>query len=288
MKIISREEILQTREELRAVYPEVQGGHLEVLQKFGIASEIVIRTLGPSWWQTRLTPVGQPGGYFRNQPSTEHESYEHMDRVIELGDTLYLLRNVRGFEHRLIGLQTVSLEGAMFELFVAKLLYKNGVGLNFVEPSGMRGHDYDILLEWEGSMVCVEVKSKDEDTSYSANSLSNTLNEARRQLPDNQAGLVFVRAQPKWIQDTDFASEVERVLNDFYRSTGRVNGVYIFWHEWFYIGKKRALAKRFRYFPNDKPRTVVPNLQNVMKRNESLPDLVSVDSFVPVSFWPDS
>jgi len=106
------------------------------------------------------------------------------------------------------------------------MLYLNKVPFCFVVPHGTTGFDYDIEVEYpNGVLASADAKCKIESTDFSDNTIRNTLNKARKQLPDDSPGIVFVKVPPRWIADAKCTAAMLEVAQSFLLVTRRVVSV---------------------------------------------------------------
>jgi hypothetical protein len=73
-----------------------------------------------------------------------------------------------------------------------------------------------------GLVVSGGAKCKVEATEFG---IDDTLEKARRQLPDDRPGIVFVKVPPKWMDIPHFGDTCVAVARDFLRTTRRVVSV---------------------------------------------------------------
>jgi hypothetical protein len=53
-------------------------------------------------------------------------------------------------------------------------------------------------------VACADAKCKIEATTFTENGIRNVLNEARKQLPNERPGIVFVKVPARWVEDPNF------------------------------------------------------------------------------------
>jgi hypothetical protein len=53
-------------------------------------------------------------------------------------------------------------------------------------------------------VACADAKCKIEATTFTENGIRNVLNEARKQLPNERPGIVFVKVPARWLEDPNF------------------------------------------------------------------------------------
>lgn len=276
-KKLTEEHLTQTKEEFSS------SGY--VMQWYAMASEVVLTALGPDWWRKNYTSFSEdPNEFLRTGDETEEGRYDHQDRIIKLGHMLYGLRNCRGFDAFIASLKTRDLGPTFFELWVANILLMNRYEIVFVEATGERGNDYDLIGSRDGSELSVEAKSRRAGPILNENTLTNALTKARKQLPPSGPSVVFVEIPGEWTSNRNAETVIGRSVKSFLRNTSRVNGVVICWHQWIRLDVGRASTSFVRQYENLNPQSPVELGRIVKPLDRSiLPDLGSQD-FTP-SFW---
>jgi hypothetical protein len=98
--------------------------------------------------------------------------------------------------------------------------------LSFCRSMGTTGTDYDVEIEYPSSVIATaDAKCKIEGTEFSENTIRNTLNKARKQLPDDWPGIVFFKVPPAWISDGGRVATMLNAARGFLRGTRRVVSV---------------------------------------------------------------
>ncbi len=93
------------------------------------------------------------------------------------------------------------------------------------------GENYDLEIHFgDREKVNVEVESKSVETDFSATSLFQTLDHARKQLPEVEGGVVIVKVPSSWMLDQQRFSVVEATIAEFFRrtKTKRVHTIEVF------------------------------------------------------------
>ena len=197
--------------------------------------------------------------HFRSFKGTTPEGSVRFKYVLwRLGRLLFDLQSFEWFDELVENLRRRNLAGALFEAEVARLLMQLPVTTALRMPSGEKGQDYDIDLGGAALTVAVEAKAKDDDTPYSAATVKNTFNEARRQLPKEGLGLIFMRIPLSWTRDGNYESEIDALISGLLRNTSRVQAVVLIWDE---LAATTATTMRFE------PR------QRVLRRFDAHPDV---------------
>ena len=170
---------------------------------FGTATYILASFLGREWTNdhafavhTEVDRKNKEGRAFFKAESADgsFDQFLLMNRVESLAELLLNYQAVPGMEYRVSILQSDNLESALGELECFRLISSPEFNARFIVPTGQKGSDYDCEFETEsGEVVCCEIKTKQESLDYTASTVLNTLDHARRQLPKERPGMVFLR-----------------------------------------------------------------------------------------------
>jgi hypothetical protein len=147
-------------------------------------------------------------------------------RIIDLAEVLYNLQNVSGFDACIAKMRNGDIEGTYAELDFGRMLYLNRVPFRYVVPHGTKGEDYDVQIIYpDGVIACADAKCKIDSTDLSENGVKNALTAARKQLPNDMPGIIFVKVPPHWMKNPDSPGRMRAVAKDFLRGTGRIVSV---------------------------------------------------------------
>ncbi len=273
-RVLTREQLEKTKQHF------AEQGY--VMQWYAMASEVILTTLGPEWWKKNFSPGHRPDEFLAASDSSEDSRYDHQDRVTRLGDMLFALKECKGYDVFISSLKARDLAPVFFELWVANSLQKNGFIPEFVEQSGRKGEDYDLIGQKNGFAVSVEAKSRRAGVILSERTLRNTLETARRQLPSPGPGMIFISIPNEWTREADVEAVIGACVNSFFRNSGRVNNIVLIWHQWLELNQGKASAQLVREFANDNPRTPTPFVRIIEPL--SVPAVMDPEYFKP-SFW---
>lgn len=183
---------------------------------------------------------------------------------MQLGAALLVGQHMDGFAELRARFVTRTLPDVFHELNVARMLHENGYRVQFVKESGVRGKDFDLLVD---DVLAVEAKAR-EERSFSASALRNAVGSARRQLPSEGPGLLVMRIPDAWATDPGFVAEADGVFENAVRSSSsrRINAIVVLWDEWLKgVDGGAACIVRFRIYECDDPRTDFPDLPRVVR-----------------------
>ncbi len=191
----------------------------------GIANSVIAHFLGRSWFAAHIRPDIPKLGFLNLDFSTNHRREATVFRVVELAENLFNLQNVTGFDTCIAQMRAggEKIESTVAELDFGRFLYIHDVDFRFVEPQLRRGEDYDFELAYSDCLlVPADAKCKFESTQINPDSVRNSLNKARKQLPADRAGIIFMKVPQSWLIDINTTVSMVNVGHDFLRNTDRV------------------------------------------------------------------
>lgn len=231
--------------------------------------------LGGEWCDQYLEPGtnpvqrdGRAGRLFsRTDATSVNDRFRHQDRVERLAELLYNLQDVQGIEERRASIQQGDVESTYAELEFAGHFISRGVGLRFLDRSGVKGKDYDFEA-WIGAhSVCCEVKCKLEGTDLSENTIINSLNKARKQTPTDRPSIIGVKIPESWASNPALRADFESALTEFFRNSGRVVSVVLRWEQVAQLPSGHGLIQnRFRFHQNDDARNLTDGVRQLILR----------------------
>ena len=153
-----------------------------------------------------------------------------MHRVADLAELIVNLIPTVGIEAPLAQLAHGDIESAVAELGVGRLCRRRGLPFQFIKPSGQRSYDYDIQVTFpNGKVVCLDAKCKFEEKAFSATSMKNSLDEARkRNLPKGYPCTIVVKIPHEWVQVQAAFTEMEQVIWRFLGGASRIVTVQVY------------------------------------------------------------
>ena len=212
--------------------------------------------LGLDWIEKHVNPEDPAPGFIRLELLDTDKSHIQTYRVADLGELLYNLQHVPGFDERVEEIRTADFpEPSIAELHVARILFVNDWEFRFIPRRGTRGADYDLEVDGTSGLICADVKCKIEATELSAKTIENTLRELRNQLPKDRPGVFFVKIPQHWTEQKDFAVTTGTAANAFFASgTGRVVSVIFYAEPLVFSGDTLFHGHVFKEVPNPRHR----------------------------------
>lgn len=218
---------------------------------YGLAGVVLGQTFGRKWLEKHV--FSEPtGGYFARSLGKQHGSAEVMNRVVALAELIVNLGRTKGVEAPLEQLAGGKIESGCTELEVGGLLAWAGINFRYIWANGQRGESFDIELRLpNGITACGDIKSKSELSEFSASSFNSVLSSARKQLPPDYPGMIFVQLPQSW-QEANVNHEVATVISNFFRNTKRIVSVQTFTSYSLFTESNHLTFRRGREFRNEK------------------------------------
>jgi len=202
---------------------------------FALAADVVRHFVGIEWFAANVRHDAPRPGFLRLDFTSDQTRAATVFRLIDLAECLYNLQHIPGFDECIDQMRAGAekIESTCAELDFARLLYIHDVTFRFVVPAQkIKGDDYDFeILFRDGLAVAADAKCKFESTAIDVRSIENSLRKARRQLPADRPGIIFVKTPQSWIADIQTANALVQVGSEFLRRTSRVVSVKFYvWH----------------------------------------------------------
>jgi hypothetical protein len=150
-----------------------------------MANAIIRHYLGDGWLEKHVDSKSRKATYLRvDMNAPFQEKAKALARVWEVAETLLNLQKVEGFEAVLDEFSYGKVESACAEIDVARMILFHELKFRFVKPTQKTKADYDYEIFYpDGFKVCADAKSKFESTKPRASSVTDSLRQARTQLP---------------------------------------------------------------------------------------------------------
>jgi len=183
-----------------------------IVTAFYLKEPVERRLHGQKFFRLETTPSGQI-------------SPHHFAKVMAVGETLFLLRNCKGFETLCRKLETRDLEAEYFALLTARQFVNAGFEVSARDETGIKEMDFDFDATRNGETLNIEA-TRIGNEEFSSKVVLNRLKKKRAQIPRGIPAVLFCEHSPKWF---DRMPHVETVLRDvtqrFFRTTTRINAV---------------------------------------------------------------
>ncbi len=262
---------------VRQVIEDLPGKIYDNFIIYDLATATLRHYLGDEWTNQNASAFFEPkvlkgNGKGRNflrtgDPIAENH-FRHQLRVMQLAELMFNLQGVDGIEERIEKIKQGALESFYGELECAAQIKKANLPFRFVIPSGNRGKDYDIeiMLSSGGKLNCeMEVTTEEKDLRQST--ILNKLKGAKKQLPKEQPGMIFLKIPESWPKQSDAQTILNESLNKFLGDTNRVIAVVLRWEELIVdlsILRPAVLKIFFRIEANTSSKFYSPEIENIL------------------------
>lgn len=224
-----------------------------------MSCRILMHAFGKNWLFKNVLSEGvTENEFFKLEENSEISRYINQNRIIRLGHMLYALRNISGFDHFVESIKRRDIEPAYFELTVANMLCEDGYNIRFVNESGIKTQDYDLLCSVDDIQFCVESKSRRYSEVFNTKILLNALKKAKGQLPKTKPGVIFILISDSWLHNKSAEAIVTECVVNYLRTTERVNKVILIWDIFFESNDKKITSYIYLEINNNKTRFSIP------------------------------
>jgi len=170
-------------------------------------------------------------------PNSKHtyfskEHPHHIDRIVNFANLLLNCQNINGFfgwiqkfkTETLKQPNTARLESAITELTAANYFSMHGIPVRFNAEKQVKGQDYDLEVQLlSGIWIPCEVKTKLEDTKLSKGAIVDKLKEAKKQTPEDEPCIAFLKLPGDWLDEENCIEIVENAIKEVLRNTEKIS-----------------------------------------------------------------
>ncbi len=199
-------------------HPEVAGNRQEAAVAEIAATAFIESVFGAAWVKKKFPIADQReelGLWVRQARQRQ-----------ELARRIFEFQNEPWFADFLSYTKANDIASAIFEADILQTLMRMPAGITRVTESGVKGRDFDILLNLAHiGDVPVEVKYKQDDTPFSEATIRNTVKGAVKQLPQGRVGWLFIHVPTSWVRPHR-SDEYHEALYEALRQTSRIGVVF--------------------------------------------------------------
>jgi len=244
----------------------------EVFLTYGLATEVLRFFFGNAWTNENIfemhkaiSPENRAGRKFLKTESTEREEqFRHMQRVATLAEIVFNLQGTEGLKQRIILMHNHDLEAALGEMECAALVAVPEFHFRFITPTGVKGKDYEgEIVTSTGRIVCCEMKARSEQMNPNQQTLWNTFEHARKQLPKGKPAIVLVKIPEDWVKNPDIQVIIEAAIGKIFRQSNRIVAFVFTWEEWYSAPQdSKFVVSKIRPYPNKRSNLYDSTLSN--------------------------
>ena len=246
----SRLSFADLMETARSFPPEVRADPNRLT--FTMAVTVIRHFFGKQWCEDHLiqdATHSRPAGFLRLDFTPGFEGERKTSRVLDFAETLFNLQHVEGFDDRVDQMRAGQVEATFAEFDFARFLYLHDIAFKFVTPTGVKGKDYDVGIEYtDGREACADAKCRLEGTELRADTVKNSLNKARsNNLPPDKPGIIFVKVPQTWLEQEDVRRGIYAVVEEFLRNTKRIVSVVVYATVTLELAEQKMMLLRHRF-----------------------------------------
>lgn len=243
---------------------------------YSLAAEVLRFFFGNAWtnenvfpMHKHVSPAHRAGRKFLKTECTDpEEQFRHMQRVTTLAQIVFNLQGIEGLGQRISLMDKHDLEAALGEMECGALLAKRDFHFRFVTPTALtvkgQGYEGEIVTS-TGRVVYCEMKSKSEETTPSKQTLWETLEQARKQLPKGKPAMILVKIPEAWSRERDIRSIVDAATERIFRQSQRVVAIVLTWEEWHSTPEDfRVVINRVRPYPNRRSNLYAEDIEVIL------------------------
>ncbi len=180
--------------------------------------------------------------------------FTHQNRVVELGNALFELRNCLNFDVLCERFRSRDTKPCFTEAQIAGSFANDGFQVEIVQETGVRGADFDFIAHGTCQDISIEVTAK-ELAPLTVATVKNTLTEKRSQVPADRAAILYIIIPEEWAADARVAETTfSEALGYFFEGSRRFNAVVLVWEATLVLGEGRIFALTYRPYENPLPR----------------------------------
>jgi hypothetical protein len=227
-------------------------------RSFWLAIAVIKYFLGEVWLDEHehVSPERTAPGFLRVIAGQSAETQISTFRLVDFAELLWNLQCTTGFDMCIDRLGQGVIEPTYAELDLGdlgRMLYCGGVNFRFVEPQQIKGLDYDVEITLaDGMVVCADAKCKLEATEFSADTVRNSLEKARRQFPKDRPSIIFMKVPDRWFkQPTQVTGQsLNGIADKFLCGTKRIVSVKFYFSDVVYVDKALMHDHSFKEISN--------------------------------------
>jgi hypothetical protein len=167
--------------------------------KFQIQAVIIRYFLGDEWFQ-RHCGLGAIPNFLKPNFNGDEPDWDYSFNLLMLAELLFNLQDVPGFSGCISKMRGDQTESAFAELEVGAVIKKAGLSFSYVDPNLDPRRTYDLEIQTPHGRACGEIKCKSSATLPTPEKVADAFKKARKQLPGDAAGIIFIKLPPDWVE----------------------------------------------------------------------------------------
>lgn len=173
---------------------------VEILIESRMTQSVMVSHFGEEWFDSVFETTARIKNirdFFYPEADTEELDTLSRHRKTEVARRIQQFQFADWFPSLCKKVRVEALSSLSFEMDVALYLMHLPPNVERREPIGVKGEDFDINFWIEKPPLCVEVKTKSDDTDFTFETVEKTISDASKQMPEC-GGYLFIRIPPMW------------------------------------------------------------------------------------------
>ena len=150
------------------------------------------------------------------------------DRIQQLAENIYNMQNIENIDLVVKQISQGNLTSRFAELDAGAHLYRRDIIFKYIKPQGKIGCDYDLEITMQQVIKC-EVKHKIDTTELSIKTISRALSRAKKQVPENEPAILFIKIPQEWLSNISLGEIVYRSVVPFFKRTNYIGAIMFRW-----------------------------------------------------------
>jgi hypothetical protein len=209
--------------------------------EYFLAHQILRFFLGNEWVEKRIFDNDPPATrqhhkgrkFLKSDSPGVDENVKHQDRIIKLAECLYNLQRIPGMPERLAKMEDDDLESLYSEFECARIMSHPSLKLRLRKTTGSKRDDFDAdITSPSGRLICCEIKAKEDTSEVTRKKIENSIEAARKQLPKNKPGLVWIRIPELWASQIGTKGIVDEAVRRALRKSNRLVAILAAFQLW--------------------------------------------------------
>ena len=194
----------------------------------GMAGGLLFHIFGREWMAKKIFTQKYLASLF-DKANDELSEFKFQKQILILSESLYNLRETEGIQNVLDRLKNERIESITAELESGRLLFHRGLNFKFVTTIQKKRNDFDIHIVNGSNEIFCETKCKIESTTFSRNSIINSLSDAKDQLPKDYPAIILIKLPDHWGK---FKTDLNEIISTFVNKTYRPLGIICWYDKW--------------------------------------------------------
>lgn len=197
---------------------------------YELSLKFLAHIFGDDWVDRYI--IGRSPNHYNMHPQNDEQSTQALDRhkddVISMCELILFGQKINNVDAIIARIMLGEIEAGLFEIEVARILFNQGLKFCVKAPTGVYGADYDFdIFLPDGTAIAADAKCKVSSTRARDSTILDSLEAARKQLPKNKPGVIFISYPERWIDENSLKEITPFVMDRFLKRTSRIHVVVV-------------------------------------------------------------